>query len=151
MPRFGIVFPTASTIQEELEFGLVTNIEENIYVENTVFGPTVVGKAKGVYVAMSSSSDNNHMMAMTVSFSVENGDDDDKSSDEIDSLKFFGVHLRDVLECHVAVIGGTGKFNDANGYAVIKVVNNRDIGSTDIIHGSSDDVKLMLMYNVFLS
>ncbi|XP_021739707.1 dirigent protein 24-like [Chenopodium quinoa] len=148
MPRFGIVFPAASTIQEELEFGSVTNIEENIYVENKVFGPTVVGKAKGVYVSMSSSSDN-HMMAMTVSFSVENGDDDKSSEIEIDSLKFFGVHLRDVFECHVAVIGGTGKFKDANGYAVIKVVNNnRDIGSTE---GSSDDVKIMLMYNVFLS
>ncbi|KAL2896002.1 Dirigent protein 25 [Bienertia sinuspersici] len=144
IPKFGIAFTaTTKNLQEEMEFGLVTNIEEEIYDGNSVSGPTtLVGKSRGVYVAMNSSEDannndnNSHMMAMTVKFSTdENAEDDENSDDEVDRLKLFGVHNKDVMECHVAVIGGTGKFKDANGFAVIKVLSGT----------------MMLLYNVYLS
>lgn len=151
MPTFEMSFPATSTLLEELEYGLVTNIEENIYVENSVYGPMLVGKARGIYVSMNSLEEANyHIMAMTASFTIEIGDYN-KSNDEIDSLKFFGVHEnKDVLECHVAVIGGTGKFKDANGYAAIRVVSRNYRGSYDI-EESSEDAKMMLLYNVYLS
>ncbi|KAL7589902.1 hypothetical protein Lser_V15G36302 [Lactuca serriola] len=42
---------------------------------------------------------------------------------EFDQLRFFGVHRADVNhESHVAIIGGTGKYDGANGYATLKVV-----------------------------
>lgn len=148
MPKFGVVFPTTrstiTSLQQELELGSVTKIDEEIYDETSVYGSSFLGKAKGVYVAIRSFDDgDDQMMAMTVSLSIEKGDN---SKSEEDSLRLFGVYKKDVLESHVAVIGGTGKFKDANGYAVIRVQR-----SNHYIEGSSVEQKTMLLYNVYLS
>ncbi|KAK2637559.1 hypothetical protein Ddye_032351 [Dipteronia dyeriana] len=37
-----------------------------------------------------------------------------------DGLRFFEVYRKDGAESHIAVIGGTGKYNGANGYATVK-------------------------------
>ncbi|CAK7325606.1 unnamed protein product [Dovyalis caffra] len=105
--NIGLSFPARATLQE-LEFGSVTEIDEDLFV----YGSLVVGKAQGVYVA-SSEDGTSHMMAITTKF-VKN-----KFKD---GLRFFGVHKTDVPESHIAVIGGTGKYHGANGYAVIRAV-----------------------------
>uniref|UniRef100_A0A6N2NL22 Dirigent protein n=1 Tax=Salix viminalis TaxID=40686 RepID=A0A6N2NL22_SALVM len=89
--NIGLSFPARATLQE-LEFGSVTEIDEDLFV----YGSLVVGKAQGVYVA-SSKNGTSHMMAMTAKFT-------------------------DVPESHIAVIGGTGKYHVVTGYAVIKAV-----------------------------
>lgn len=113
-----------------------------MYEDKAMFGVQLVGKAKGIYVAIGSEDgiDNiSHMMAMTASFYDEK---------KLDSLKFFGVHRRDVMECHVAVIGGTGKFEDANGYAIIRSLvtssNNKEVSYVE-------EVNKFLLFNVYLS
>jgi len=37
-----------------------------------------------------------------------------------DSLSFFGVHHEGQEESHVAVVGGTGRYNGATGFAVVR-------------------------------
>ncbi|KAE8669230.1 Cleavage and polyadenylation specificity factor (CPSF) A subunit protein isoform 1 [Hibiscus syriacus] len=86
-----------------------------------------LGKAQGVYVA-SSEVDAGHMMAMTTVFA---------DGGFKDGLRFFGLHRRDVSESHIAVIGGTGKYAGANGYATVKVVKQ--------------GVNMLLLFNVHLS
>ncbi|PON75333.1 Disease resistance response protein [Parasponia andersonii] len=109
----GLSFPAARATLQELEFGIVTSIEEDIYHPN--FGPQVlIGKAQGIYVA-SSEDGSSHMMAMTASF----GDG------EVHGLRFFGVRKTDVNESHIAVIGGVGKYRGVNGYATVKLVEQR--------------------------
>ncbi|KHN32090.1 hypothetical protein glysoja_028885 [Glycine soja] len=51
------------------------------------------------------------VMAFTAKFE-ENG--------YVDSLSFFGVHRAQVSESQIAIIGGTGKYVNAEGYAIIK-------------------------------
>jgi hypothetical protein len=130
--NIGLSFPDRATLQE-LEFGSVTEIGEDLFV----YGSLVVGKAQGLYVA-SSEDGTSHMMAMTVKF-VKNK--------YKDGLKFFGVHKTDVPESHIAVIGGTGKYHSANGYAVINAVG---VGSKSTA-GEENRTKGNLLFNVYLS
>ncbi|KAB5538871.1 hypothetical protein DKX38_016404 [Salix brachista] len=127
--NIGLSFPARATLQE-LEFGSVTEIAEDLFV----YGSLVVGKALGVYVA-SSEDGTSHMMAMTAKF-VKN--------EFRDGLRFFGVHKTDVPESHIAVIGGTGKYHGANGYAVIKAVG---AGSKSTAGEETGN----LLFNVYLS
>ncbi|XP_062089555.1 dirigent protein 10-like [Humulus lupulus] len=120
---------------EELEFGTVTPIEEGIYHSHSVHnnGPRVViGKAQGIYVA-SSEEGSSHMMAITASF-----------GDEANGLRFFGVRKKGVTESHIAVIGGVGKYQGANGYATLKRVNNSQSGKEE-----NEDSKLF-KFSVYL-
>ncbi|XP_060215377.1 dirigent protein 25-like [Lycium barbarum] len=119
-----MTFPAIATLQE-LELGTVTTIDEDIY-EGSIYGSYLMGKSQGMYVA-SSENGSSHMMAMTTSFLGNKYED---------SLRFFGVHKGDVFESHIAVIGGTGKYRDANGYAIVKIVNetsNKSGGSYKIL------------------
>ncbi|KAK2979789.1 hypothetical protein RJ640_012973 [Escallonia rubra] len=111
LPGVAIPFPARATLQD-LEFGTVTAIDVDL-VENSFLGSPVIGKASGMYVA-SSEDGSSHMMAMTVTSA---------GSELKDALRFFGVHRADVSESHIAVIGGTGKYTGANGYATVKTVN----------------------------
>ena len=78
-----------------------------------------VGKTHGIYVA-SLDDGSSHMMAMIASF---------MSGEYKDGLRLFGVHRTDVSESQIAVIGGTRKYHNANGYATIMTVN---LGSTNL-------------------
>lgn len=125
-----MTFPAIATLQE-LELGTVTTIDEDIY-EGSIYGSSLMGNAQGMYVA-SSEDGSSHMMAMTASF---------LGNEYENSLRFFGVHRGDVFESHIAVIGGTGNYNDANGYATVKIINatsNKSEGSYKI-----------LLFNVYL-
>ncbi|KAK6933255.1 Dirigent protein [Dillenia turbinata] len=126
-------FPTS----QELEFGNVTSIIADLFV-GSEFGSPYVGKAQGIYVA-SSEDENSHMMAMTVFFA---------SGEFKDGLRFFGVHRTDVTELHIAVIGGTGKYSGANGYATIRsVTSGYNFGGEE----SEGGYNKLLLFHVYLS
>jgi hypothetical protein len=132
----GLSFPARATLQE-LESGTVTVIDQELFKGSSNNMSPMLGKAQGIYVA-SSEDGSSHMMAMTSYF------DDFK-----DGLRFFGVHQTDVPESHIAVIGGIGKYQGANGYATVKAVNH--VGSpTDDGEGKGTNYKLLL-FNVYLS
>ncbi|KAH7537300.1 hypothetical protein FEM48_Zijuj03G0078100 [Ziziphus jujuba var. spinosa] len=139
----GFSFPARATLQE-LEFGIVTVIEEEVYEANLKGGFfQKLGRAQGMYVA-SSENGSSHMMAMMVSFG--NGDDDGE-----DGLRFFGVHRTDVIESHIAVIGGTGKFNGANGYATVKAMSVKSNSNASGEEEQADGTRKLLKFNVYLS
>ncbi|CAK9176533.1 unnamed protein product [Ilex paraguariensis] len=128
-----VSFPAIATLQE-LELGTVATIEDDLFKNS--FGTPLLGKAQGMYVA-SSEDRSSHMMAMTAAF---------VNSNQKDSLRFFGVHRADALESHVAIIGGMGKFHNANGYATIKTVN-----ATSSTKGrESEGGYKFLLFNVYL-
>ncbi|XP_047148471.1 dirigent protein 25-like [Vigna umbellata] len=135
LSAIGFSFPTRATLQE-LEYGSVTSIDEEL-VESDGNELQNVGKAEGVYV-VGSEDGSSHMVAITASF-LKGGYED--------GVRLFGVHKSDVFESHVAVIGGTGKYYDANGFAAVKVVHR--VGS------SSKDGKVtsskFLLFDVYLS
>ncbi|KAI4351140.1 hypothetical protein L6164_005523 [Bauhinia variegata] len=136
LSTIGFSFPTRATLQE-LEFGTVALIDEELLAgEGNELQK--LGKAQGVYVA-SSEDGSSHMMAMTANLAkdgeVENG------------LRLFGVHRTDEFESHVAVIGGTGKFDGANGYASVKAVER--IGSN--AEGEVKGAIKLLVFDVYLS
>ncbi|KAL5711128.1 hypothetical protein ACHQM5_021619 [Ranunculus cassubicifolius] len=131
LSSFGLSFPTIVTLQG-LKFGLITTIDEEL-IEGPLFRSLLLGKARGVYVA-NSDDGSSHMMAMTVKFLDGNFKD---------SLRFFGVYQSSLLESHIAVIGGTGKYNGANGYAAIKSVTLGD--------NQFGDVRNFLMFTIYLS
>ncbi|MED6136872.1 hypothetical protein PIB30_059825 [Stylosanthes scabra] len=139
LSNFGFSFPTRATLQE-LEFGSVTSIDEELLQVEGVRGAELerLGQAQGVYVA-SSGDRTNHMMAMTARFL--------KGDEYQDGLTIFGVHRTDVFESHVAVIGGTGKYNGANGYAAVKVVDR--VGSS--AEGGKVTSSKFLKFDVYLS
>ncbi|XP_047326145.1 dirigent protein 25-like [Impatiens glandulifera] len=99
---------------EGLEFGPITAIDQALYQYLEPGSPVLIGSAQGIYVASSDDGVGHYMVAIKASFS--NGD----------GLKFFGVHQVDTHESHIAVVGGTGKYRNANGYASVKTL---DLGS----------------------
>ncbi|KAI3731062.1 hypothetical protein L1987_62245 [Smallanthus sonchifolius] len=112
----GISFSASDILREELEFGMVNTIGVDLLEKTNLYGLTLLGKAKGMYVA-SLENESSQMMAMTISFL------DNEYKDE---LRFFGLHQADInSESHVAIIGGSGKYEGANGYATIKAVKLR--------------------------
>jgi hypothetical protein len=101
--------PQGMTVQE-LMFGTMTVFDDEL-TEGEELGSGLVGKAQGFYIA-SSVEGTSQVMAFTAKFE-ENGYED--------SLSFFGVHrTTQVSQSQLAIIGGTGKYVNANGFAIIK-------------------------------
>ncbi|MCL7036057.1 hypothetical protein MKW94_021639 [Papaver nudicaule] len=106
-----------------LESGSITPTDEQLILGSlnplVIHTSSLFGKAKGVYVKRSNSlsvddhAKGEHMIAMTVILANNGGRPKD-------SLRFFGVHRITDPESHIDVIGGTGKFQGANGYATVK-------------------------------
>ncbi|KAK1572225.1 hypothetical protein Q3G72_029321 [Acer saccharum] len=134
----GIFFPPRAALQE-LEFGTLVIIDEDLFEHySSLHGsPRSLGKAQGVYVATSEDG-TSHMMSMTASFS---------DTGFKDGLRFFGVHRNDGAESHIAVIGGTGKYDGANGYATVKarVLSGSKVGAQE------QEANKYLLFNVYLS
>ncbi|XP_052191181.1 dirigent protein 18-like [Diospyros lotus] len=124
----------------ELEFGAVTVIDEALF--KGAFGSVLVGKAQGMYVASSEDGISHILLAMTASFPSTTGE----SVDIVDGLRLFGVHRAYAAESHVAVIGGTGKYQSANGYAAIKTLNL----SSKAMENDSKEAYKVLCFEVFL-
>lgn len=101
-------FPSGTTLQK-LMFGTMTVFDDEV-TEGHELGSGLVGKAQGFYIA-SSEDGTSQTMAFTVMF---------KEGSYADSLSFFGVHRTAVAESHLAIMGGTGKYVNAKGFAVVK-------------------------------
>lgn len=116
--------PAGATLQK-LMFGSVTVIDDDL-TEGHELGSAVVGRAQGFYLA-SSLDGNSHTMAATVL--LHGGDHDHHEVDH--TISFFGVHRTAAPESHVAVIGGTGKYENAKGYAIVESLPQVDQHTTD--------------------
>lgn len=116
--------PAGATFQK-LMFGSVTVIDDDL-TEGHELGSAVVGRAQGFYLA-SSLDGNSHTMAATVL--LHGGDHDHHEVD--DTISFFGVHRTAAPMSHVAVIGGTGKYDNAKGYAIVESLQQEDQHTTD--------------------
>ncbi|KAF8010678.1 hypothetical protein BT93_J1357 [Corymbia citriodora subsp. variegata] len=100
--------PQGLTLQK-LMFGTITVFDDEL-TEGHELSSGLVGKAQGFYVA-SSEEGNSQTMALTAMF---------EGGGYVDSLSFFGVHRTAVSESQLAIMGGTGKYVDARGYATVK-------------------------------
>ncbi|PPD93427.1 hypothetical protein GOBAR_DD09624 [Gossypium barbadense] len=120
--NLGMFFPARATLQE-LEFGAVVTIDENLFGGGIGTNGSPLGKAQGVYVA-SSEGETSHMMAMTTVFA---------DGGFKDGLRFFGLHRRDYV--------------GANGYATVKFVELRPNSAMAMKQG----VNKLLLFNVYLS
>ncbi|XP_022957256.1 dirigent protein 9-like [Cucurbita moschata] len=110
LSTIGISFPVRAILQE-LEYGIVREIDEELFKTSSRKPHVVVGRIKGLYVENNGNS-GEPMIAMRVY--LGNG--------EIkDGLKMFGVYKSNhVKESHITIIGGMGKYLGANGYATLK-------------------------------
>ncbi|QCE05572.1 dirigent protein 16-like [Vigna unguiculata] len=92
-----------------LGFGTVTVIDD-VLTSQPELGSQLVGKAQGVYVA-SSADGSRQMMAFTAVF---------EGGEYGDSLNFYGLYKIGSTMSRLSVIGGTGKFKSARGFAELR-------------------------------
>jgi hypothetical protein len=90
--------PTAVTVVDER---LRDSKEFGLPLDGTLQGVLVVGVA----------DNGGHMVSVKASFAGDGADD---------SISFFGVCRDDQEESHVAVVGGTGRYTGASGFAVVR-------------------------------
>ncbi|KAF7054392.1 hypothetical protein CFC21_062071 [Triticum aestivum] len=93
-----------------------------------------VGRAQGFYVA-SSQDGSSKTVVLTALFGGEAHGD---------TLSFFGVHRTGAQESRIAVIGGTGKYETAKGFAAIRTLHPGDQHATD-------GVDSLLQFDIHLS
>ncbi|MED6113045.1 Dirigent protein 16 [Stylosanthes scabra] len=92
-----------------LGFGTITVIDDALTAQPEL-GSQIVGKAQGVYVA-SSADGSRQMMAFTALF---------EGGEYGDSLNFYGLFKIGSTMSKLSVIGGTGKFKNAKGFAEVR-------------------------------
>lgn len=92
-----------------LGFGTITVIDD-ILTSQPELGSQIVGKAQGVYVA-SSADGSRQMMVFTALF---------EGGEYGDSLNFYGLYKIGSTMSQLSVIGGTGKFKNARGFAELR-------------------------------
>ncbi|KAJ9553603.1 hypothetical protein OSB04_017648 [Centaurea solstitialis] len=128
--------PAGITLQQ-LMFGSITVIDNEI-TEGHELGTGVLGRGQGFYLA-SSLDGSSHTFALTTLF--HGGDHDHEVED---TISFFGVHRTASEVSHIAVIGGTGKYEEAKGYATIESLPQVDEHVTD-------GVETIVHVNVYLT
>lgn len=62
-----------------------------------------------------------------------------------DSISFFGVHRTATPESQIAVIGGTGKYENAKGYATVETLHHQED------QHRTDGVDTIVHFTVYLS
>ncbi|KAK6929297.1 Dirigent protein [Dillenia turbinata] len=124
--------PGGSVLQK-LMFGTLTVIDDEL-TEGHELGSGTVGKAQGFYIA-SSVDGTSQTMAFTAMF---------ESGSYADSLSFFGGHRTAVSESQLAIMGGTGKYVNAKGFATIKTLPSVDQHATD-------GVETLLEFTVYIT
>ncbi|KAM1698267.1 dirigent protein 25-like [Malus sylvestris] len=115
----GAQLPPGITLQK-LMFGTLTVFDDEL-TEGHELGSGLLGRAQGFYVA-SSEDGRSQTIAFTAMF---------QSGGYADSLTFFGVHRVAASESHLAVMGGTGKYLNAKGYALVKTIPATNQQNTD--------------------
>ncbi|KAK9062991.1 hypothetical protein SSX86_016861 [Deinandra increscens subsp. villosa] len=126
--------PAGITLQQ-LMFGSITVIDNEL-TEGHELGTGVIGKGQGFYLS-SSLDGSSHTFALTTLF---HGGDHEVD----DTISFFGVHRTASEVSHIAVIGGTGKYEEAKGYATIESLPQVDEHITD-------GVETIVHVNVYLT
>ncbi|KAJ4816827.1 Dirigent protein [Rhynchospora pubera] len=124
----------AGTTLENLLFGTTTVIDDEL-TEAHEIGSAVIGRAQGFYLA-SSQDGTSKTIVMTAVF--------EEGEHISDTISFFGVHRTAAPESHIAVIGGTGKYENARGFAAVQTLHPGDQGTTD-------GVETLLQFSVHLS
>ncbi|KAK8480791.1 hypothetical protein V6N11_019898 [Hibiscus sabdariffa] len=123
---------------QRLMFGTITVIDDQL-TEAHELGSAVIGKAQGFYLA-SSLDGNSQTIALTVL--LHGGE----HSQEIeDTISFFGVHRTVSPESQIAVVGGTGKYEHAKGYARVETLLHQEDQHI------TDGVDTILNFNVYLT
>ncbi|XP_061337328.1 dirigent protein 9-like [Gastrolobium bilobum] len=125
--------PLGATL-EKLLFGRITVIDDEI-TEGHELGSVVIGKAQGFHLA-SSLDGSSKTMAFSALFNNE--------GHEEDAINFFGVHRTATLESYIAVVGGTGEYDNAKGYAKIETLHLPD-------QHMNNGVETLLQITVYLS
>ncbi|XP_022747406.1 dirigent protein 9-like [Durio zibethinus] len=122
---------------QRLMFGSITVIDDEL-TEAHELGSAVLGKAQGFYLA-SSLDGTSQTIALTVL--LHGGEHGHELED---AISFFGVHRTVSQESQVAVVGGTGKYENARGYATVETLHQEDQHITD-------GVDTILHFNVYLT
>jgi Dirigent-like protein len=104
-------FLTLLTPLDVLEAGKLKFINQELQGEREI-GTPLIGQVEGVQVT-SVGDNTSSILALEVTFASTSGESKD-------SLRFFGVHHADVVESQIAVVGGTGKYQEASGFAIVK-------------------------------
>ncbi|KAK4371447.1 hypothetical protein RND71_010922 [Anisodus tanguticus] len=107
---------------QQLMFGSITVVDNEI-TEGHELGSSILGRAQGFYLT-SSSDGTSHTLALTTLFHGHDHEVDD-------TISFFGIHRTATPISHIAVIGGTGKYENAKGYATIETMPHVDQHTTD--------------------
>ncbi|XP_061372274.1 dirigent protein 24-like [Gastrolobium bilobum] len=130
--------PGGFTVQK-LMFGSITVIDDQL-TEGQELGSAVVGRAQGFYTASSLDGTSQSIVVTVLLHSGEHNDNDGVE----DSISLFGVHRTASQQSEVAVIGGTGKYENARGYAALETLLKEDQHTTD-------GVDTILHFNVYLT
>ncbi|ESQ36124.1 hypothetical protein EUTSA_v10007858mg [Eutrema salsugineum] len=130
--------PSGSSLQM-LMFGTMT-VMDNELTEGHELGSGLLGKAQGFYVA-SAVDGTSQTMAFTAMF---------ESGGYEDSISFFGVHRTAASESHLGVMGGTGKYVNARGYAIVKTFTGGS-GNQQQPHRFTDGLETVMQCTVYLS
>ncbi|KAG2730121.1 hypothetical protein I3843_01G273000 [Carya illinoinensis] len=131
--------PSGLTLQK-LMFGSLTVIDDELK-EGHEMDSAVVGKSQGFYLA-SSLDGTSQTIALTVLLHGSGGGDHDQVVE--DTISFFGVHRTASHESQLSVVGGTGKYENAKGYATVETLHPEDQQTTD-------GVDTILQFGVYLS
>uniref|UniRef100_A0A803M2T6 Dirigent protein n=2 Tax=Chenopodium quinoa TaxID=63459 RepID=A0A803M2T6_CHEQI len=115
--------PSGTTLQKLL-FGSITVIDDEL-TEGHELGSGIMGRGQGFYLA-SSLDGESHTMAFTAIF---HGEGHEQETD--DTISFFGVHRTASPISQMAVIGGTGKYENAKGYTTIETIPDQNQHTTD--------------------
>lgn len=92
--------------------GTVTVVDEQFHGKRE-FGLPLAGNLRGVLVT-SLDDNSSRMVAVKALFTGDGAED---------SIRLFGVHHNAQEESHVAVVGGTGRYDSATGFAVIRAAD----------------------------
>uniref|UniRef100_M4D626 Dirigent protein n=1 Tax=Brassica campestris TaxID=3711 RepID=M4D626_BRACM len=131
--------PSGSALQM-LMFGTMTVIDDEL-TEGHELGSGLLGKAQGYYVA-SAVDGTSQTMAFTAMF---------ESGGYEDSISFFGVHRTAASESHLGVMGGTGKYVNARGFAIVKTFTGSSGTQQQQPHQFTDGLETVLQCTVYLS
>ncbi|KAJ3669167.1 hypothetical protein LUZ60_011117 [Juncus effusus] len=114
-------FLTFLTNPEALEAGKLAIIDQELRGEGET-GTLLIGQVNGVSVT-SLVDNSSSILAIKASFTSIDGE-------LKDSLRFFGVHSADLGESQISVIGGTGKYDEASGFAIIKPIQDGSLSNS---------------------
>jgi len=116
-------------------------VMDNELTEGHELGSGLLGKAQGFYVA-SALDGTSQTMAFTAMF---------ESGGYEDSISFFGVHRTAASESHLGVMGGTGKYVNARGFAIVKTFTGSSGTQQQQPHQFTDGLETVLECTVYLS